>query len=84
MRSTASSRPATAGSSPHPHAALRLVAKAGLPCVASGDFHRLEHLGGWKSVVPCARDEEALTTHLRSRRPVFITEVGAETVAIAA
>ena len=60
------------------------VAKAGLPCVASGDFHRLEHLGGWKSVVPCARDEEALVAHLRSRRPVFITEVGAETVAIAA
>lgn len=47
-------------------------------------LHRLEHLGGWKSVVPCARDEEALVVHLRSRRPVFITEVGAETVAIAA
>ena len=60
------------------------VAKAGLPCVASGDFHRLEHLGGWKSVVPCARDEEALIAHLRSRRPVFITEVGAETERAAA
>ena len=54
------------------------VAKAGLPCVASGDFHRLEHLHGWKSVIPCARDEEAVVTHLRSRRPVFITEVGAD------
>ena len=54
------------------------VAKAGLPCVASGDFHRLEHLRGWKSVIPCARDEEAVIAHLRSRRPVFITEVGAE------
>lgn len=54
------------------------VAKAGLPCVASGDFHRLEHLHGWKSVVPCARDEEALIAHLRSRRPVFITQVGVE------
>ena len=60
------------------------VARAGLPCVASGDFHRLEHLGGWKSVIPCARDEEALIAHLRSRRPVFITEVGAERVSIAA
>jgi 3',5'-nucleoside bisphosphate phosphatase len=60
------------------------VAKAGLPCVASGDFHRLEHLGGWKSVIPCARDEEALIAHLRSRRPVFITEVGAETERAAA
>ena len=54
------------------------VARAGLPCVASGDFHRLEHLHGWKSVVPCARDEEALIAHLRSRRPVFITQVGVE------
>jgi len=45
------------------------VAKAGLSCVASGDFHRLEHLQGWKSVVPCPRDEEALIAHLRSRRP---------------
>ncbi|MEO5576697.1 MAG: hypothetical protein ABIR67_05635, partial [Gaiellaceae bacterium] len=54
------------------------VARAGLPCVASGDFHRLEHLRGWKSVVPCARDEEALIAHLRSRRPVFITQVGVE------
>ena len=60
------------------------VARAGLPCVASGDFHRLEHLRGWKSVVPCARDEEAVIAHLRSRRPVFITEVGAETERIAA
>ena len=54
------------------------VAKAGLPCIATGDFHRLEHLHGWKSVLPCARDEEAVVAHLRSRRPVFIAEVTAE------
>lgn len=54
------------------------VARAGHPCVASGDFHRLEHLYGWKSVVPCAPDEEALIGHLRSRRPVFITQLGVE------
>jgi predicted metal-dependent phosphoesterase TrpH len=54
------------------------VARAGLPCVASGDFHRLEHLDGWKSVIPCARDEKAVVRHLRSRRPVFITQVGVE------
>ena len=54
------------------------VAAAGLPCVASGDFHRLEHLRGWKSVIPCGRDEEAVVRHLRSRRPVFITEIGGE------
>ena len=60
------------------------VAKAGLPCVASGDFHRLEHLRGWKSVIPCAREEEAVIAHLRSRRPVFITEVDAEPELVAA
>jgi hypothetical protein len=54
------------------------VARAGLPCVASGDFHRLEHLGGWKSVIPCRRDEEAVVRHLRPRRPVFITQLGVE------
>jgi predicted metal-dependent phosphoesterase TrpH len=60
------------------------VAKAGHPCVASGDFHRVEHLNGWKSVIPCAKDEEAVVAHLRSRRPVFITEVGAGTERAAA
>jgi hypothetical protein len=50
----------------------------GLPCVASGDFHRLEHLNGWKSVILCAREEEAVMRHLRSRRPVFITQLGVE------
>lgn len=60
------------------------VAGAGLPCVASGDFHRLEHLSGWKSVIPCAREEEAVIGHLRSRRPVFITQVGVEAERIAA
>lgn len=53
------------------------VARAGLPCVASGDFHRLGHLGGWKSLIPCARDEETVVRHLRSRRPVFLTEIDA-------
>jgi hypothetical protein len=41
-------------------------------------FHRLEHLDGWKSVIPCGRDEEAVVRHLRSRRPVFITQLGVE------
>jgi predicted metal-dependent phosphoesterase TrpH len=60
------------------------VARAGLPCVASGDFHRLEHLEGWKSVIPCGRDEEAVVRHLRSRRPVFITQLGVEAERVAA
>ena len=60
------------------------VAKAGLPCVASGDFHRLEHCAAGRASSPARRDEEAVIAHLRSRRPVFITEVGAETERAAA
>ena len=36
------------------------VADAGLPSVANGDFHRVEHLAGWKSMLPCAKEEEAV------------------------
>ncbi len=31
------------------------VAAAGLPAVGTGDFHRLEHLPGWKTLLPCQR-----------------------------
>ena len=30
------------------------VAREGLSAVACGDFHRLEHLAGWKTLLPCA------------------------------
>jgi 3',5'-nucleoside bisphosphate phosphatase len=41
-----------------------------LPPVATGDFHRLEHLPTWKTLVPCERDEAALIGYLRSDAPV--------------
>ena len=31
------------------------VAERGLAAVASGDFHRAEHLYGWKTLLPCAK-----------------------------
>ncbi len=31
------------------------VASAGLPAVASGDFHRREHLSSWKTLLPCEK-----------------------------
>ena len=49
------------------------VAEARLPYVASGDFHRLEHLSTWKTLVPCDQDETALISYLRSAAPVHIT-----------
>jgi predicted metal-dependent phosphoesterase TrpH len=53
------------------------VAERGLPAVASGDFHQPEHLLGWKTLLPCAKDEDAVVGYLRSARPAFLTRVDA-------
>lgn len=52
--------------------------------VATGDFHRLEHLAGWKTLVPCARDSEAIVAYLRSPLPVFLTRLGERPARLAA
>jgi predicted metal-dependent phosphoesterase TrpH len=51
------------------------VARRGLAAVANGDFHRPEHLPGWKTLLPCAKDERAVIDYLRSPRPAFLTRV---------
>ena len=51
------------------------VAEAGLPAVASGDFHVEEHLGGWKTLLPCGKSETAVVDYLRSRRPAFLSRI---------
>jgi 3',5'-nucleoside bisphosphate phosphatase len=51
------------------------VADAGLPAVACGDFHRLEHLPTWKTMLPCAKDERAVVEYLRSPRPAFLVRL---------
>ena len=48
------------------------VAAAGLPAVASGDFHRLEHLRTWKTLLPCASEEAAVIDFLRSPAQAFL------------
>ena len=48
------------------------VAEAGLPGIASGDFHRLEHLPTWKTLLPCAKTEEAVVACLRSSARAYI------------
>jgi hypothetical protein len=60
------------------------VADAGLPAVASGDFHRLAHLTGWKTLLPCARDGSEVVEYLRSPRPVYLARVEAPSTRIAA
>ena len=53
------------------------VARAQLPVVASGDFHRPEHLATWKTVLPTEKREEAVVAYLRSRRPVSLMAIEA-------
>ena len=53
------------------------VSDAGLPTVANGDFHRPEHLGGWKTMLPCAKDEAAVISYLQSKRPAYLVRLDA-------
>jgi predicted metal-dependent phosphoesterase TrpH len=48
------------------------VAERDMPAVASGDFHRPEHLTTWKTVLRCERDTGAIVEQLRSREPAMI------------
>ena len=54
------------------------VAQAGLPAVASGDFHRPEHLATWKTLLPCEKSEHAVVTYLRSTLPAYLTYLGSK------
>jgi predicted metal-dependent phosphoesterase TrpH len=54
------------------------VAHAGLPAVATGDAHVAQHLYGWKTLLPCPRDEHAVIDFLPSRRPVYLTKLEQE------
>jgi predicted metal-dependent phosphoesterase TrpH len=51
------------------------VAREGLPVVATGDFHQPEHLEGWKTMLPCAKDADAVISYLRSPRPVYLAQL---------
>lgn len=51
------------------------VAEHRLPAVANGDFHELGHLYGWKTLLPCVKEERAVVAYLRSSRPAFLTRI---------
>jgi predicted metal-dependent phosphoesterase TrpH len=55
------------------------VADERLPAVATGDFHRIDHFAGWKTMLPCAPDAEAVVECLRRRRGAHLVrfDVGA-------
>jgi len=48
------------------------VAEAGLPAVASGDFHQLDQLATWKTVLPCRKEEEDVVQYLRSGGRAYV------------
>jgi hypothetical protein len=60
------------------------VAASGRASVACGDFHRPEHLGGWKTLIPCAHREDAIVAYLRSPRPVYLARFDVEATRAAA
>jgi predicted metal-dependent phosphoesterase TrpH len=57
------------------HDLFAWVAGEGLPTVASGDFHRPDHLWGWKTLLPCRRNRAEVVAYLRSRRPAYLTRL---------
>jgi 3',5'-nucleoside bisphosphate phosphatase len=52
------------------------VAQSRLPAIATGDFHRREHLASWKTLLPCQKEEQAVLDYLRSSRPAYIALLG--------
>ncbi len=60
------------------------IAGASVPPVASGDTHARRHLSSWKTLLPCAKDEEALVSFLRSASPAYLVPFRAEPVVVPA
>ena len=57
------------------HTLFDWVAAAGLPAIATVDFHDLSHLRTWKTLLPCPKDEDAVLAYLQSPRPAFLVSL---------
>ena len=66
------------------HEVFGWVADARLPAVATGDFHRPEHLASWKTLLPCAKAEASVVGYLRSPAPAYLVRFEPGAVALAA
>lgn len=62
------------------HEVFTWVAEAKLPAVATGDFHRTEHFGTWKTLLPCEPHAAAVVEYLCSARPTYLARVEAASV----
>lgn len=65
------------------HDVFAWIADAQLPGVATGDFHRPEHLNTWKTVLPCEKNERGVVACMRSSRRLYLAPfpLGARPVA---
>lgn len=54
------------------------IADEGLPVIATGDFHHLANLSGWKTLLPCAKYEAAVIEYLRSPARTYLMPWGRE------
>ena len=66
------------------HTLYGWVADGGLPVVASGDFHRPEHLATWKTMLPCAKEERAVVEYLQAGLPTYLAPLGYAAAAVRA
>lgn len=48
------------------------IADHGLPAIASGDFHRPEHLESWKTLLPCPKTERHVVAYVRSGGRAYV------------
>jgi len=60
------------------------IANEGLPGIATGDVHDERHISSWKTLIPAAKDEEAVIAYLRSEGRTYLTPFAAEEIAAAA
>jgi hypothetical protein len=54
------------------HTVYAWIAERRLPAVASGDFHRPEHVATWKTLLPCRKDAASVVHYLRSSAPASL------------
>jgi hypothetical protein len=66
------------------HTVYGWVAERRLPAVASGDFHRAEHLATWKTLIPSRKHPDAVVRHLRSPAPALLAPFAPAQARIAA
>jgi hypothetical protein len=54
------------------------VSHARLPYIANSDFHDVPHLGGWKTLVPCEKNEKSVMEALKDGRDFAVTRLALE------